>query len=66
MIYDLDIACAKLLIDQHDEKAARYAALCADALLETGDREGHREWLRVIEAIEGLLSKDRPADAKLH
>ncbi len=55
MTSDLDIYCsAKLLIDQHGEDAARYAAMRADALLEGGDMEGRRVWLSILKAIEEL------------
>ena len=60
MTSDLDIyRSAKLLIDQHDEEAARHAAVRADALLEDGDMEGSRVWLSIREAI-GELQRTQP------
>ncbi len=60
MTSDLDIyRSAKLLIDQHGEDAARDAAMRADALLEAGDMEGRRVWLRIREAIKEL-QRTRP------
>ncbi len=48
MTTDLDLyRSARLLIDQHGEDAARDAAMRADALLEAGDMEGRRVWLRI-------------------
>lgn len=35
-------------------------------MLEKGDMEGRSVWLRIVKAVEELLSKDRPANAKMH
>ena len=60
MTTDLDLyRSARLLIDQHGEDAARDAAMRADALLEAGDMEGRRVWLRIREAIKDL-QRTRP------
>ena len=57
---DLDIyRSAKLLIKQHGEDAARHAAKRADTLLEAGDMEGRRVWLRVLKAVE-VLERTQP------
>ena len=32
----------------------------ADELMEAGDMEGRAVWLRIVKAIEELLSKERP------
>ncbi len=47
--------------------AGRYhAAMRADELMEAGDMEGEAVWLRIVKAIEELLSKERPEDAEVH
>jgi len=52
---DLDILrCASLMIRQHGEEAAIFAAQRADALLEEGDQEGKRVWTKIVAAIAGL------------
>ncbi len=38
----------------------------ADELMETGDMEGEAVWLRIVKAVEELLSKERPDDAEVH
>ncbi len=38
----------------------------ADELMEAGDMEGRAVWLRIVKAIEELLSEERPKDAKAH
>ena len=38
----------------------------ADELLENGDVEGKAVWIRIVKAVEELLSKERPDDAKVH
>ena len=61
---NLDIyRCAKLLIDQHGEDAARHAAMRADALLEAGDMDGYAVWKRIVKVVEELVSKERPEGA---
>ncbi len=45
---------AKLLTDQHSDKAAIHAAMIADELLAAGDLEGYAMWRRIIRAIEEL------------
>ena len=46
--------------------SAVQAAMRADALLDAGDLEGQRDWLRVIEAIKVLANVERPSKAKIH
>lgn len=54
---DIDIwRTAKLLIDQHGDKAAMNASQQADTQLERGDVEGNIVWLRIYKAIEELSS----------
>ncbi len=64
MITDLDIyRSAKVLIDQHGQDAPIWAAQKADAFLEQGNLDGERLWLKILEAIEDLLSKEQPPEA---
>ena len=51
-IYDV----AKVYLREHGEDAVIQAAMRADALLEAGDMEGQRVWLRIIEVIKALSS----------
>ncbi len=68
MTSDLDIyRSANKLIEQHGEDAPLHAAMRgADELMETGDMDGQAVWLRVVKAIEELLSEERPDDAEVH
>jgi hypothetical protein len=55
MISDPDIfRAAKLLIDQHGEGAAIWAAQWADTLADEGDLQGAIVWRRILEAIDEL------------
>ncbi len=38
----------------------------ADQCLGAGDMEGEAVWLRIVKAIEQLLSEERPNDAEVH
>jgi hypothetical protein len=61
MITDLDIyRSAKVLIGQHGQDAPLWAAQKADAMLERGNLDGERLWLRILEAIETLQAMERP------
>ncbi len=67
MVRDLDIyRSANLLIKQHGEEAARHAVKRADTLLEGGDREGHRVWLSILEAIKELQRTGPRRDEPTH
>ncbi len=67
MTSDLDIyRSANELIEQHGEDAPIEAAMRTDELMETGDMDGRAVWLRIVRAIEELLSKERPDDAEVH
>ena len=67
MVSDLDIyRSAWLMVRQHGDDAVIQAAMRADELLERGDLEGQRAWLRIVDAIGELLSKEVPADAVRH
>ena len=64
---DLDIyRCANELIKQHGDAADIEAAMRADERLAAGDMEGEAVWLRIVRAIEELLSKERPEGAEVH
>ncbi len=67
MTSDLDIyRSANELIKQHGDAADIEAAMRADELMDTGDMEGRAVWLRIVKAIEELMSKERPEDAEVH
>ncbi len=67
MTSDLDIyRSANELIEQHREDAPVHAAMRADELMDAGDMEGRAVWLRIMKAIEELLSEERPDDAEVH
>ena len=42
------------------------AAMRADELMEAGNMEGRAVWLRIVKAIEELLSEERPEGEKVH
>ena len=55
MIEDRKIwACAHQVMRQYGEAAGLHAAQRADDLLDDGDLEGHRTWLRILASIEVL------------
>jgi hypothetical protein len=55
LISSPDIYCAaKLLIDQHGDKAGLRAAERADQLLDAGDMIGAATWRRILKAVEEL------------
>ena len=67
MTSNLDIyRSANEIIKQHGEDAPILAAMRADQLMETGDMEGEAVWLRIVKAVEELLSEERPEDAEVH
>jgi hypothetical protein len=45
---------AKLLLDQHGERAALWAAQRADELLEQGDLDGTAVWRRIAATMQEL------------
>ena len=62
MISDLDIyRSANILVKQHGADAPIEAAMKADAMLDRGDLDGQRVWLRIVKAAETLLVT-RPGD----
>ncbi len=67
MTSDIDIyRSAHLLIKRHGDAAPIEAAMRADELAADGDMESRAVWLRIVKAIEELLSEERPADAEVH
>ncbi len=58
--------CAQLLIKRYGDDAPIEAAMRADGCLAAGNKEGEAVWLRIVKAIEELLSKERPEDAEVH
>ena len=65
MISDLDIwRSANELIKQFGDTADIEAAARADALLDRGDLEGQRVWLRILTAIDELLQKPPLGETK--
>ncbi len=67
MTSDLDIyRSANELIKQHGDAADIEAAMRADERLAAGDVVGEAVWIRIVKAIEELLSEERPEDAEVH
>ena len=57
---------AWLIIKLHGDDAIVVAAKRADELLGRGDLEGQRVWLRIVDAIRELQSREMPAGAMRH
>ena len=67
VVADKDIyRSANELIEQHGEDAPVHAAMRADELMDAGDMEGRAVWIRIVKAVEELLSEERPDDAEVH
>ena len=67
MTSDLDIyRSARVLIDTHGEYAPIHAAMQIDQLLDKGELDGRAVWVRILTAVEELLSEERPEGAKVH
>ena len=67
MTSDLDIyRSANEFIKQFGDAADIEAAMRADERLAAGDMEGEAVWLRIVKAIEELLSEERPEGEKVH
>ena len=67
MISDIDIyRPANELIKQYGEAADIEAAMRADERLGAGDMEGEAVWLRIVKAVEELLSDEGPEGEKVH
>ncbi|MCH7888318.1 MAG: hypothetical protein IIA00_03465 [Proteobacteria bacterium] len=50
---------ADALVKQHGDEAAIHAAMRADAMLDKGDLDGQRVWLRIVKAVGELLARGR-------
>jgi hypothetical protein len=57
---------ASVYLRERGEDAVIHAAMRADALLDAGDMDGQRVWLRVIDAIKVLSRMEKLAAAKIH
>ncbi len=67
MTSDIDIyRSAHLLIERYGDAADIEAAMKADERLAAGDMDGEAVWLRIVKAIEELLSEERPEGEKVH
>ncbi len=67
MTSNLDIyRSANGLIEQQGDDAPIHAAMRADELMAAGDMDDRAVWLRIVKAIEDLLSKERPKGEKVH
>ena len=67
MTSDLDIyRSSNELIKQHGDAADIEAAMRADELAADGDMDGRAVWLRIVKAVEELLSEERPEGAEVH
>ncbi len=67
MTPNLDIyRSANEFIKQYGQDAPILAAMRADELMESGDMDGRVVWLRIVKAVEELLSEERPDDAEVH
>ena len=59
MTSDLDIyRTAAIVVKEQGEDAATHAAMRADELMEAGDMEGRSTWLRVLAAVQELLTTE--------
>ncbi len=54
------------LIDHHGEDAGIEAAMRADAMLEKGDLDGKRAWLRIMKAVDELQRQERRSEEWAH
>ena len=67
MTSDIDIyRSANELIKQFGDAADIETAMRADERLAAGDMEDEAVWLKIVKAIEELLSEERPEDAEVH
>lgn len=67
MTSELDIyRTANQYIKQHGKDAAIFAAMRSDELLAQGDLDGQRVWIRIMKAVDELLSVDVPDGANVH
>ena len=55
-----------MLVKRHGQDATIHAAMQADAMLEKGDLDGKRAWMRIIKAVEELLATERRDNTPVH
>lgn len=58
-ICDEPSATASRLIDGYGNEAATHAARKALALVASGDTEGYLMWLRILQAVDGMLEDEK-------
>ncbi len=64
---DLDIyRSANNLVRRHGTEAPIHAAMKADAMLENGDVDGQRVWLRILAPVNELLDTQLGDGAAVH
>ena len=59
-------ASANELIKQYGEDAPIHAAMRADELLDQGDMDGKAVWVRILKAVDELLSEKVPDDVTVN
>ena len=65
-VSDLDISrTARMLINEHGERASIHAVMRADGRLGAGDLDGRTVWLRVLRAVKELQATSRPDHATI-
>ena len=66
-LLDFDIyPSANLLVKQHGAEAPIEAAMKADAMLDKGDLDRQRVWLRILGAVNELLDTRPRVGAAVH
>ncbi len=67
MVSEIDVSrAANLLVKQYGTEAPFEAAMHADAMLEKGDLDGQRAWLRILAAVNELLDVRPGEGAAVH
>ncbi len=59
-------AAANILIKKYGDDAELRAVERADEMLDQGDIDGQRMWLRIMEAVRQLADTEPPKDTRLH
>ena len=59
-------AAANILIKKYGDDAELRAAERADEMLDQGDIDGQRIWLRILEAVKRLTDTEPPKNTRLH
>jgi hypothetical protein len=57
---------ANILVKQHGDEAAIFAAMSVDRLAAKGDLAGRAVWMRVLEAVKELQAKAPTPDKAYH